>query len=126
VVPVDNLAENPELIGKYGGNEKQEQPPEPALEKHSYYSHCCFQAAQLRRPLRRMTLSLIRLPIYGLAGLDLNISMTGSVSGRIPRQRKKDSAACSTSMPMPSASRPAPCCCANCRKEVSPLPYIIS
>ena len=28
--------------------------------------------------------------------------MTGAVSGRTPRQMKKDSAACSTSMPRPS------------------------
>ena len=35
-------------------------------------------------------------------------SMTGAVAGRTPRQMKNDSAACSTSIPSPSASvRPA-------------------
>src|SRR5882762_4143621 len=53
-------------------------------------------------------------------------SMTGRVSGRMPRHRKNDSAVCSTSMPRPSARRVAPWDCASARKGVSPLPYIMS
>ena len=37
-----------------------------------------------------------------------SIAITGAVSGRTPRQMKNDSAACSTSMPRPSATRAAP------------------
>ena len=51
---------------------------------------------------------------------------TLAVSGRTPRQPKKASAACSASMPRPSARRTAPCPRANARKGVSPLPYIMS
>ena len=53
-------------------------------------------------------------------------SMTGAVRGRTPRHRKKDSAACSTSMPSPSATRAAPCARAKTRNGVGALPYIMS
>src|SRR5208337_792673 len=49
-------------------------------------------------------------------------SMTGAVSGRTPRHHWKASAACSTSMPTPSARRPAPADRATLRKGVSPFP----
>ena len=43
----------------------------------------------------------------------VSLSMTGRVSGRTPRQRSKASAACSTSMPTPSAIFVAPARCAS-------------
>src|SRR5262249_34996869 len=49
---------------------------------------------------------------------------TPRVSGRTPRQRKNDSAACSTSIPVPS-QEPAPPPRAAARKGVS-LPYTMS
>ena len=45
-----------------------------------------------------------------------------AVSGRTPRHQAKASAACSTSMPTPSATCPAPACCARRRNGVRPLP----
>ena len=50
---------------------------------------------------------------------------TGAVSGRTPRQRKKASAACSTSMPRPSRPR-APCASAQAMKPCAAGPYIMS
>src|SRR5574343_598905 len=51
---------------------------------------------------------------------------TGAVCGRTARQTKNASAACSTSIPSPSAPRAAPCSRACSRNGVSPLPYIMS
>ena len=48
-----------------------------------------------------------------------SFASTGPVSGRTPRQRKNDSAACSTSMPRPSLAR-APAPRAAARNGVSP------
>ena len=48
--------------------------------------------------------------------------ITAVVSGRTPRHQAKASAACSTSMPTPSASCVTPAACACLRKVVSPLP----
>src|SRR5574343_1226832 len=60
------------------------------------------------------------------ASLARSSASTGAVAGRTPRQTKKASAACSTSIPSPSAPRAAPCSRACRRKGVSPLPYIMS
>ena len=50
---------------------------------------------------------------------------TGAVSGRTPRHRAKDSAACSTSMPSPSRAM-APWARAQSRKACAAGPYIMS
>ncbi len=52
----------------------------------------------------------------------VNWRITLAVSGRTPRHHANASAACSASMPTPSARRTTPAACANRKKGVKPLP----
>ena len=52
----------------------------------------------------------------------VSLLIRAAVSGRTPRHHSNASAACSASMPTPSARRVTPACCASLRKGVRPLP----
>ena len=51
-----------------------------------------------------------------------SVRCSAAVSGRTPRQRRKDSAACSISMPRPCSARMTPCARAQRTNGVSPAP----
>jgi hypothetical protein len=53
----------------------------------------------------------------------VSCSMTGRVSGLTPRHHENACAACSTSMPTPSATRRTPALWARRREGVNPFPY---
>ena len=81
---------------------EQQPAAEPAPETRDGFGHCVARY---------------------VARSDAN---TVAVRGRTPRHTKNDSAACSISMPSPSAVNPAPWARAHSRNGVSPVPYIMS
>ncbi len=67
--------------------------------------------------IRHHALNTQALPLRSLSA-----ASTGAVSGRRPRHRRNDSAACSTSMPQPCSARAHPCRLAHSTKAVADLP----
>src|SRR6185437_15436549 len=64
--------------------------------------------------------------VAGPVARSLSATSTGAVGGRMPRQTRNDSAACSTSMPQPWIARAQPRLRAHRTKAVSDFPYAMS
>src|SRR5690606_16446495 len=112
----DHLAEEPELHEQ----DQCEQGHQDAQHESN--------AGTMRPGSRFMCCHAHRAPAvaFGVSASAVRMAdSTGAVSGMMPRQMRKLSAACSTSIPRPSAAA-APACMASIMKGVGRLPYTMS